>query len=550
MSNTFQEETDKALYTINRSLEEKQVIELAKQQDLGYIDIENYRLNPDLLDLVSENEATQALAIPFFRVGSKMRLAIGDPNLQATKQLVQKLTQDKFAVTLCLASKSGIMGALKLYEHKQKNTEEDFNTNIDELNLSAYDVEIDVLLEDFKKNILKYTSAELLNMILVGGIKTKASDIHFEPKKKGMTIRYRIDGMLQEIFQIPEDKKNDLLSQLKHQAKMKLNVYLRPQDGRFYFVVNEREVDVRVSSLPTPFGEDIVLRILDSKNKDFSVAKLGFHDIAADVIANAVKKPYGMILTTGPTGSGKTTTLYALLKLLNRPESKIITIEDPIEYKLEGITQSQIAEDEDYTFSNGLRSILRQDPDVVMVGEIRDLDTARTAAQAALTGHKVLSTLHTNDAIGAIDRLVNMGLESFMIAPAIDTIIAQRLVRKCCTECVTEVKLNAEQRDLLTRIIERLNTVLKVKLTLPETIKKAKGCNICGQTGYLGRTGLYEVIHFDDEVREMILSRKTETEIRHKIRKDSFSVFEAGIIEVLKGTTTIEEVIRVAKEQD
>lgn len=547
MPRTHQEETDKALDTINRGLEEKQIIEVAKQRGMSYVDVESLNLNPDLCDIISEKDANEGVMIPFFKAGKKVRVAVADPDLPKTKEVLQKLRIDQYLLNVCLASKNGIVSALRLYDSRPKDESEDFITELDEVNLSEYDKEIDTLFDELKNKMDTLKSAELLNILLVGAIKTRASDIHLEPQKTHLEVRYRIDGMLQKVFEIPVNKIDDLIKQTKHQAKLKLNVTARPQDGRFYFVINEREVDVRVSALPTPLGEDIVLRILDSQNKNITFDNLGLEDITKDLLLDAIKRPYGMILTTGPTGSGKTTSLYALLKTLSKPESKVITLEDPIEYKLESITQSQISEAEDYTFANGLRSILRQDPDVVMVGEIRDLDTAQAAAQAALTGHKVLSTLHTNDAIGAIDRLINMGLERFMVAPSIDTVIAQRLARKCCEHCVEEKKLTGEEKTLFIKVIDRLNEVLNKKVSLPETVKVAKGCDKCSQTGYQGRIGLYEIVCFNDEIKQMILDKKSASKIRELARAHSCSIFEAGILKVIKGETTIEEIIRISK---
>jgi len=547
MRDEFGKTTNEAINSVNRVLEEKQTIRNAKAKELDYIDINNFKINPDLCDIVSEREARDAFILPFFKTGKKLRVAVLNPTNEKTNKVIEKLRSQKYLLNICLASKSGLLESMRIYASRPQDLSEDFDTDIDELNIDVYEKEIDSLMSDFENKIENISSAELLNMILVGAIKTKASDIHLEPKKEGLTVRFRIDGMLRSVFEIPEDKKSDLLTQAKHKANMKLNVNKRPQDGRFFFIINKKEIDVRVSALPTPVGEDMVLRILDKNDEKFSIDNLGLKDISSDLLREAIKRPYGMILTTGPTGSGKTTTLYSLLHELNTIENKIITIEDPIEYKVDGITQSQISEENDYVFANGLKSILRQDPDIIMVGEIRDLDTAQTAAQAALTGHKVLSTLHTNDAIGAVDRLINMGLEVFMVAPALDTIIAQRLARASCIYCAKDVSLTEEQEDLFKTILERLNTVLKEPLTLPKTIKKTVGCDKCSNTGYSGRIGLYEVVQITDEIRKMILDRASAHEISHVAKKKSFSIFEAGIMEVIKGTTSIEEILRISK---
>jgi len=546
-NHTFQEETDKALGIINRSQEEKETIEKAKSIGLSYVNIGKLNINPDLCNIISAEDAKNGLIVPFFISGKKLRVAIYEPALPETNKVLEKLSNENYSLTVGLASKSGIVEALHMYDTKKTIEVEDFVSEIDEVNLDAYDQEISEIFDKLETDVSSLSSAKLLNLILVGAIRTKASDIHFEPEKIGLRIRFRVDGMLRDVFTVPTNKMDDLIKQIKHKSKMKLNVTKRPQDGRFFFVLNGRDIDVRVSALPTPLGEDMVIRILDNKDKDMTLSKLGVNDIAAEILGKAIEKPHGMILTTGPTGSGKTTTLYTLLREMNNSETKIITIEDPIEYKVSDITQSQISEEEGYTFASGLRSILRQDPDIVMVGEIRDLETAQIAAQASLTGHKVLSTLHTNDAVGAIDRLLNMGLESFMIAPAIETIIAQRLVRKTCPHCCKDKAISNEQKIILDKIIERLNTVLKVKVKLPEKIKSVVGCKKCGNTGYLGRVGLYEIVEITEEIREMILQKKSANEIKQIARRNSFSVFEAGVLRVIEGSTTLEEVIRVSK---
>jgi len=377
----------------------------------------------------------------------------------------------------------------------------------------------------------------------------KASDIHFEPEEKTSIIRYRIDGMLKTIIELDNDVFHDIIMQIKHQAKMKLNITTRPQDGRTFFIVNSKKIDIRVSALPSAFGEDIVMRILDSGVSSVKLEQLGFKNYAYDQVQKTLKTPHGMVIVTGPTGSGKTTTLYTLLQSLNTEDKKIITLEDPIEYHLKGITQSQINEDENYNFADGLRSILRQDPDIVMVGEIRDEKTAEVSAQAALTGHKVLSTLHTNDAIAAIPRLKNMGLPTFMLASSLELVIGQRLVRKVCEECAREIEIPSSIKNTIQENLNKINSITNQKYQIPNTIKEAVGCEKCSNSGYKGRVGIYETLYIDDEIRSMILNEANEFEIaKYAQEKGMLTLSQDGILKVINGTTTMEEVYRVSQE--
>ena len=329
---------------------------------------------------------------------------------------------------------------------------------------------------------------------------------------------------------------------------MRLNVTNVPQDGRYFFQVNDRKIDVRVSSIPTEYGESFVCRLLDSKKKNLSFEDLGFEGRNLDILHKALDIPNGMIMVTGPTGSGKTTTLYSMLTAFNEPDSKIITLEDPIEYHLSGITQSQINEKRGYSFGSGLRAILRQDPDIVMIGEIRDLDTAETAAQAALTGHILLSTLHTNSAIETVPRLLNIGLKPFMIAPALSIVTAQRLVRKVCTFCQEQKSVSESERKTLQEAIDQIHQAQPtLALTIPATLPHAPGCDKCSKTGYLGQLSIAEMFINNDELKEAILAEKSTTELFNIVRAGGMlTLGEDGVLKVLRGLTTLSEIERVA----
>lgn len=402
-------------------------------------------------------------------------------------------------------------------------------------------------LSDFKEafeGALLGPISETLEAILAGALGIGASDIHIEPEAEKTKIRLRIDGILQDAAHLDEAAYQSLLSRIKLLSGIKLNISDRPQDGRFSVVVENgnESIENRVSTLPSEYGESIVIRVLNPKAL-ISLEDLGLRQDILSLFSKELKRPNGMIIVTGPTGSGKTTTLYAFLKKIHKPEIKIITIEDPIEYRLAGISQTQVAPDKGYGFASGLRSIVRQDPDVILVGEIRDLETANISLQASLTGHLVLTTLHTNDAAGTVARLVNLGAKPEDIGPAINLAIAQRLARKVCPKCAKFEKPSAE---LLNKIRRELKKV-------PKNIKiaKAVGCRECGQTGYKGRVGVFEAFLVDDSMEKFILKNPSIAALREEAIKRGngmMTMRQDGLIKVLQGTTTLEELERVVGE--
>jgi len=398
-------------------------------------------------------------------------------------------------------------------------------------------------VSDFKEKIKKsftQKTTEIIEIILAGAVKLKASDIHIEPEEEQAKLRVRIDGMLQDALSLDNKIYKSIVSRIKLLAKLKLNVSDRPQDGRFSILFKKTEIEIRASSLPSEYGESIVMRILDP-NSLVNIESLGLRKDLVKIFNKEIKQPNGMIIVTGPTGSGKTTTLYAILKKLNNPKIKIITIEDPIEYHLKGISQTQVDPKKGYSFASGLRSIMRQDPDVILVGEIRDLETAKIALQAALTGHLVLTTLHTNNAAGTIARLQALGEKPVNIAPAINMAIAQRLVRKVCKKCSKLEKATKEEIIKIKKVLNKLPKEIK--------IPRIKGCKYCNQTGYKGRLGIFEFFLIDSEMEKLISKSPSTIQMQEFAQKRGMvSIKQDGFLKILEGLTTIEEVERVTGE--
>lgn len=535
---------------VNRDFKEKAVVERANQMNMNYVDLSEMPINPDYLALVSRDKAEQAYIIPFFKIGKKVRVAIAHPTNKDTLGVIKELKDQGFQININLASEEGVLEAMKHYDSPQFKPEEKETENIvDEEQLDAYAQEIENL-QALKDKLVDVTAEDALNVVNVGAMKTKASDIHYQPETDHVKVRFRIDGVLQDIFDLDLKTYRYLANQLKFKAKMKLNVNNEPQDGRFYFNFNQRKIDVRASALPTEYGETFVLRLLDSGKKSMTFEDMGFMGRNLELLNAGTKIANGMILVTGPTGSGKTTTLYAMLKVFNTTENKVITLEDPIEYHIENVAQSQINEKRGYTFGNGLRSILRQDPNVVMLGEIRDIETAETAAQAALTGHVLLSTLHTNSAVETVPRLLNIGLKPYMIAPAIHTVVAQRLVRVLCPDCRAKKPTTAAEKEDLERILEGIRAVQpSVDAQVPAELYHAVGCDKCSHTGYSGQTALAEIFELNDEIRQVILDEKSTKEIFETVRKTGMlTLKEDGVLKVIAEMTTLEEIQRVAEE--
>ncbi len=536
---------------INREFQEKSVLKQAESLNLPYVNIGKTPLNPDFLKLIDVETARKARIIPFFRTGKKVRVAVQDINNSDTQASIKALQDKGYEVNINLASSSGIDDALNIYTQTQKYKKLEIVETVEQKSIKTYEKEI-AGLKELTTKLDTVTAEEGLNLLDVGAIKTGASDVHYEPSEKSVTVRFRIDGVLHKVFEIKPDTYRRIANQLKYSSHMQLNVTTVPQDGRYDFKFNEQRIAVRVSSIPTPYTESFVCRYLPSEEIALSFEDLGFQSLALAKLQKVCSISHGMVLVTGPTGSGKTTTLYSILGKMNTPEAKIITLEDPVEYNLHGITQSQIDEKRDYDFAKGLRAILRQDPDIVMLGEIRDLETAQTASQAALTGHVVLSTLHTNSAIETIPRLVNMGLPPFMIGPSLNTIIAQRLVRKVCPKCTTMEPISDSAKKEFEAIMTTLKNVNSGDVVVvPEKVPTAHGCDECSQTGYKGRLVICEVLTINNALKDLILNKSSLVDMIGVARKEGMiTMKEDGFIKVAQGLTTLEEVYRVTNVLD
>lgn len=385
------------------------------------------------------------------------------------------------------------------------------------------------------------STTQLLDLILQGAVSLNASDIHLEPQEKDLRIRLRIDGVLQEITRIPKEDYKNLLSRIKFLSKMDLNVKDVPQDGRFTMEVLGRHFDFRCATLPMLYGENLVLRLLEQEAKFYTLPELGFRKEIEEQIRAVIKKPYGMVLNTGPTGCGKTTTLYAILNELNKPGVKIITLEDPIEYKIEGLAQSQVKQTEGFGFAEALKGALRSDPDIIMVGEIRDIETAEIALQAALTGHLVLSTFHANNTAATLIRLVEIGIKSYLLSGSINAILSQRLLRKICPSCKESFKAN-----------KRIIDYLKIKLPgfrIPSVLYRGKGCSNCSGTGFKGRTAIGEILIPDMAIEDLVIKKAPLSMLIQKVHKPGFLTIEQdGLLKVIEGITALEEVFRVTRD--
>jgi len=464
-------------------------------------------------------------------------IAVNDPtNFQPVDDLRKLLKSPDLPVVL--SSQEAIMAAINLAYDMSRSSAKDYFEEINEASADDLISEIsetaDLLDETSDAPIIK-----LVNLLVAGAIKDRASDIHVEPYSGNLKIRYRIDGILYDILSLPRRIQSPLVSRIKIMAKLNIAEKRLPQDGRIEIKIADRLVDIRVSVIPTAFGERVVLRLLDKSANILMLSDLGMHDERIKLLGNLIKSPYGIILVTGPTGSGKTTTLYAALSTINKPEINIITIEDPIEYQMDGVGQIQVNPKIDLTFAAGLRSIVRQDPDVILIGEIRDRETAEIAIQSSLTGHLVFSTLHTNDAASAVTRLIDMGIEPFLVTSSVIAIIAQRLVRVLCPHCKEIYKPDKE-------------TMANLGLN-PSDLKKnsfyrKKGCNLCMHTGYRGRTAIFEIMIVDDAIKRLVLKTSDANQINElALKQGMITLQKDGIDKVLNGITTTEEVLRVTR---
>ncbi|MFH1728158.1 MAG: type IV-A pilus assembly ATPase PilB [Pseudomonadota bacterium] len=511
---------------------------LSKQYGIPAIDLEEFELEPSIVKLVPQDIAEKHVIIPVNKAGSSLIVAVSDPSNIMAIDDVKFVTG--YNIEVVVATEASIKQALsEIYEKDEDFDYDDLMSGFDDTDVELVGDDDDIDVSDIAKSGAEAPVVKLVNFIMLDAIKKGASDIHIEPYEKNMRVRYRIDGILYETQNPPLKLKNALASRIKIMSELDIAERRLPQDGRIKLKLGRgKEIDFRVNCLPTIFGEKIVMRILDKGNLQVNMANLGFEEAALKDFKEAIHKPYGILLVTGPTGSGKTTTLYSALHELNKPETNISTAEDPVEYNLRGINQIQMHDDIGLNFASALRAFLRQDPDIIMVGEIRDFETAEIAIKASLTGHLVISTLHTNDAAGTIHRLLNMGIEPFMVASAILLIVAQRLVRKICEDCKKEVQVPNQTLINMGLPADQVGTF---------KIYKGSGCNYCSNTGYKGRIGLYEVMPIKEEITEFILNGASPSELRREaVRLGMITLRQAAIQKLVQGITTVEEVTRVS----
>lgn len=544
------------LIDINQDFEIREAQKLSSEWGYRYIQIEKFPINPDVLRETTKSSVAKSLAIPFERNRKGIRIAVVNPHDPNTQQFLENFGQKYPSVDIQICTKTGLLEAIKLFDlhllnketiEIQKNFEESPESKLSD-NLSHF--------EDLEQSITTLPTAQAINQIQITALQSRASDIHIQPENDYVQLRFRIDGILHNVAQLSLDTAKQIILRIKYQSGMRANVDHIPQDGHLAFEANGRSVEFRVSALPTASVESLVMRILDSEKNIKGLPELGFPESIESRLKEVMHTPNGLILLTGPTGSGKTTTLYAMLRHLNTSDKKIVTLEDPIEYHLPGITQSQVSGD--YTFASGLRALLRHDPDIILVGEIRDLETAAMASEASLTGHVVFSSLHSNTAVGAITRLRNLHLESYNIASSLRGIISQRLIRRMCRHCQEEERVYLTENKKLRKAIEKIEKKSGKKIprhaddASPEKIyiklKKPKGCDQCSETGFLGQQVISECLIIDEDLRSLIADESGEQKIQSQAEKNPefLSLFEDGVRLALEEKTALSEVYRVA----
>src|SRR3989344_4245858 len=554
VSEEVAEKFSEKMKSISVKEKEKEAISAANNLGLPYLNLKGFPISPEAIILLSEKQARDLKAVCFFRGAIDIRIGAVDPTNPELQKAIKQISQQYHGeIKLYLISDKSFESAVQLYRAVPQVRKFVSGVEISEVEIKRYEKEISTF-KDLNKKLKEVSITDLLTLAIAAAIKARASDLHIEAEEKGIKLRFRIDGILQDAAELDAKIWPQVISRIKLVAKLKINVADRPQDGRFTIFLSDDKIEVRVSTLPTAYGESVVMRLLMSSAAGLAFEDLGLRGKAFEALKLEIIKPNGMVITTGPTGSGKTTTLYAVLNKLNDPGTKIITIEDPIEYKLPGINQSQVDYGKNYTFANGLRSILRQDPDIVMVGEIRDLETAEIAINAALTGHLVITTLHTNDASGTIPRLLAMQVKPFLLAPAINAMVGQRLVRKICAACKKETE---PDNKTLSRVMKILSEIPeKSGARIPENeLKKLKfykgaGCEACQGLGYKGRVGIFEIMAMNQEVEKLILTGNvSEYDMRGVAAKYGMvTMIQDGLLKAVDGITTVEEIFRVAKD--
>ena len=549
----FDEEKQKSrLYELHKREAEELAKVLSVKYGAKYLDLSTISINTDALRIIPEKLSREARVASFEKNGKKLKLATVSPQAVETIEVIKKLEEDDYKLTIYMVS---VRSMERLWERYQEISYS-AKTKAGVIDISDQNIKEIVNkvanLNDAKEIIQKilnskdaYRVSRFFEGVLASAFALNTSDIHIEPEESYVSIRFRLDGILVKVLEFDRKTYKSLLSRIKLISGLKLNVVKKPQDGRLSIKLQDKDIEIRVSVLPDAYGESIVLRILNPDIISVSMEDLGIEPQLLKILTKEIGRPNGMLLNTGPTGSGKTTTLYAFLKKIHTPEIKIITIENPIEYHLPGVVQTQVNPKKGYTFLEGLRSSLRQDPDVIMVGEIRDSETAKIAVNSALTGHLVFSTLHTNNAAGTFYRLIDLGIKPEVISTAVNVIIAQRLIRKPCKFCMQKIAVEGEEKQMIDNIISGIDNLEKYTSNTSQ-LYKTVGCSKCNGTGYKGRIGIFEAILINNEVEKIFEKNPDEKAIENVFKQQGIlTLKQDGIIKALNGLTTIEELRRV-----
>ena len=550
-SPTVAERFTEKLQEIGVREREREAKSKAALQGVPYLNLFGFAISPEALQLFPEEDARRIGVLPFYYREGDIRLAALDPGSAEVAGVAEQLAAEHRAkVGVYLVSGHSFQTAAKLYAALPKVRTVLSGVEITEADFQRFQQELKSF-RDLATKIQTVSLTDLVTLMIAAAIVSRVSDIHVEAGERDVKVRFRIDGILHDVASIDRKHWSRIIARIKLLSRLKLNVTDKPQDGRFTIFLSKEKIDVRVSALPTTYGESVVMRLLLSSAITLTFEHLGLRGRAYEDLLREIEKPNGMIITTGPTGSGKTTTLYAVLTKLNTPDTKIITIEDPVEYRLSGITQSQVDHASGYTFASGLRSILRQDPDIVMVGEIRDLETADIAINAALTGHLVFSTLHTNDASGTVPRFLAMNVKPFLLAPALNAMIGQRLVRRLCDQCKQPAQLDPKLHERVVAILDKIPENSGVRIDSSKSqFSTAPGCDACHHLGYQGRVGIFEIMAMNKEIEDLILSGHVSEYdmLKVAIKHGMISMLQDGLLKAADGITSVEEVFRVAKD--
>jgi len=548
-----EEKQDERVRTLHRKEEEELVASLSRRHGVPYLDLSTHPINIDALRIIKEIDARAAKTAIFDVVDKKIDVAVLSPENEKTVELIGDLKRRGYIPEVFMVSHQSLEKVWSRYKDLSYSLE----TKSGALDISNEEIiemtkrvtslaDVKKLIEGVLAMKRAYRISKILEIILAGAISLKASDVHLEPEEKDVRLRYRLDGILTDILHFDFETFELLLSRIKLISELKLNVKEKAQDGRFSIKLADVEIEVRTSLLPGPYDESVVMRVLNPDAIAVEFEALGIHPHLLMILKKEIRKPNGMILTTGPTGSGKTTTLYAFLKKIYTPDIKVVTIEDPIEYHLEGVVQTQAETEKGYGFAEGLRSALRQDPDVIMVGEIRDNETAVVAVNAALTGHLVLSTLHTNNAAGSFPRLLDLGVNPKVVSSALNVSIAQRLVRTLCETCKKKIPLEGKNKEAIDKVLARIPDSVYLDGIQRAHIWATVGCPKCNGVGFRGRIGIYEAILIDDKIEKAVITNPSERDIREAAKEQKLlTLVQDGIIKVLSGITTLEELDRV-----